>query len=350
MLPRLSHPRTPGSPSPTDGTPGVSATPTLSWNASGATSYDVQFGATNPPPQVATGQTTGSYTPAPLAPATTYYWQIIARNNYGAATGPVWSFTTLSATSDATDIVVFAADIPSRQIHGSWTTMSDVTSPNGLKLATPDAGWSTTNAPLVAPADYVDVMFDADAGIPYTLWLRMCALNDNKYNDALWVQFSDALVANAPVYPLNSTSGLLVNLATDVTAVEPARLGMAERGLLASATGDDHVCRQRTAHAAHPGAGRWRSIRSDCPEPQHVSDGATRSPHQRFDDPPAHWPAGGSRFTKSRERSGGCEHDSHSSDVERNGRDELRRAVWQQQPAAAGCDGNDRGVIRLLLR
>ena len=80
--------------------------------------------------------------------------------------------------------------------------MSDVTSPDGLKLTTPDAGWSTTNAPLVAPADYIDVMFDADAGIPYTLWLRMRALNDNKYNDALWVQFSDALVANAPVYPL----------------------------------------------------------------------------------------------------------------------------------------------------
>jgi len=219
IVPAPQPPGTPGSPSPTDGTPGVSSTPTLSWNASGATSYDVQFGAANPPPQVATGQTTGSYTPAPLAPATTYYWQITARNSDGAATGPIWSFTTLSATSDATDIVVFAADIPSKQIHGSWTTTSDVTSANGLKLATPDAGWSTTNAPLVAPADYVDVMFNADAGIPYTLWLRMRALNDNKYNDALWVQFSDALVASAPVYPLNSTSGLLVNLATDVTAV-----------------------------------------------------------------------------------------------------------------------------------
>jgi hypothetical protein len=31
------------------------------------------------------------------------------------------------------------------------------------------------------------------------------------------VQFSDALVDNAPAYPINSTSGLLVNLATDGT-------------------------------------------------------------------------------------------------------------------------------------
>jgi hypothetical protein len=33
------------------------------------------------------------------------------------------------------------------------------------------------------------------------------------------VQFSDALVSGAPIYPLNTTSGLLVNLATDASAV-----------------------------------------------------------------------------------------------------------------------------------
>ena len=210
-------PGTPASPSPSSGTTGVSSTPTLAWSATGASSYDVQFGATNPPPQIASGQTSASYTPAALAAGTTYYWQITARNNDGTTTGPVWSFTTLSASSGATDIVIYASDIPAGQQHGSWTTASDSTSPNSLKLVTPDAGWATLSAPLAAPMDYIDVMFDAEAGTPYALWLRMRAFNDSKYNDALWVQFSDALVDNAPAYPINSTSGLLVNLATDGT-------------------------------------------------------------------------------------------------------------------------------------
>jgi len=44
------------------------------------------------------------------------------------------------------------------------------------------------------------------------------ALNNSKYNDSLWVQFSDARANGAAIYQLNSTSGLLVNLATDGTA------------------------------------------------------------------------------------------------------------------------------------
>ena len=64
----------------------------------------------------------------------------------------------------------------------------------------------------------MDVTFSANAGTPYTLWLRLQALNNNKFNDSLWVQYSDALSGGSPVYALNSTSGLLVNLATDTTA------------------------------------------------------------------------------------------------------------------------------------
>ena len=60
--------------------------------------------------------------------------------------------------------------------------------------------------------------FNADANVPYTIWLRLKATANSKFNDAVWVQFSDALSGGTPVYPLNSTTGLLVNLATDSTA------------------------------------------------------------------------------------------------------------------------------------
>jgi hypothetical protein len=64
----------------------------------------------------------------------------------------------------------------------------------------------------------VDVTFNANSATSYTLWLRLRALNNSKLNDAVWVQFSDATFNGMPIYPINSTSGLLVNLATDAGA------------------------------------------------------------------------------------------------------------------------------------
>ena len=91
--PPLSPPAAPATPSPADGAIGAAATATLTWVATGATSYDVAFGTVNPPPSAATGLTTASYSPA-MAGTTTYYWQVIARNSAGSTPGPVWSFTT----------------------------------------------------------------------------------------------------------------------------------------------------------------------------------------------------------------------------------------------------------------
>src|SRR5204863_5430920 len=87
-------PAAPASPHPTDGATGVAATPTLTWSSSGATTYDVAFGTTNPPLQVATGQPANSYSPSTLAAGTTYFWGVVAHNASGTTTGPVWSFTT----------------------------------------------------------------------------------------------------------------------------------------------------------------------------------------------------------------------------------------------------------------
>jgi len=117
----------------------------------------------------------------------------------------------------AGDIVIYAADLAAGALHGSWSLVPDATSPLGITLATPDGGIANPNAPLASPVDYVDVTFTANAATPYRVWVRMKALDDSKYNDAVWVQFSDARVGGSPVYALGSTSGLLVNLATDGT-------------------------------------------------------------------------------------------------------------------------------------
>jgi hypothetical protein len=115
----------------------------------------------------------------------------------------------------AADVVVYASDIPAAARHGSWTTASDPASPNGVKLVTSDVGFVAANAPLPNPIDYVDVTFDVSAGTPYAVWLRLRASGDSMLNDSVWVQFSDATANGASVYPINTSAGLLVNLATD---------------------------------------------------------------------------------------------------------------------------------------
>jgi hypothetical protein len=129
------------------------------------------------------------------------------------------------AAPQPTDIVVYANDIPAAALHGTWSKAEDPTSPGTVKLSTTNTGFAAPSAPLAAPTHYVDVPFTPVANVPYTLWLRLKALNDEKWNDAVWVQFSGAYADGTPVFPVNSTSGLLVNLATDSTATSVRNWG-----------------------------------------------------------------------------------------------------------------------------
>ena len=80
--------------SPVNGMTGVSATPSLTWTAqSGATSYDVHFGTSSPPPLVTSTAGT-TYAPSALAPGTLYYWQVVAHTGATSLSSPVWSFMT----------------------------------------------------------------------------------------------------------------------------------------------------------------------------------------------------------------------------------------------------------------
>src|SRR5262249_47008150 len=107
--PPAPAPGVPTAIAPANGAAGVAVTTALSWSASGATTYDVTFGATNPPTTLIGGLVTATYTPAALADGTTYYWQVVPRNAAGATTGPIWSFST-AITAPATPTVVSPAD------------------------------------------------------------------------------------------------------------------------------------------------------------------------------------------------------------------------------------------------
>jgi hypothetical protein len=79
-------------------------------------------------------------------------------------------------------------------------------------MTSANLGWATADRPLAAPANYFEMTFDAPAGITYRVWLRLRASGNSKWNDAVWVQFSDSVASATPIYRIGSTSALMVNL------------------------------------------------------------------------------------------------------------------------------------------
>src|SRR5207247_9811323 len=104
---------------------------------------------------------TYSWTPsAALASGTTYYWKIVSRtfatpvNAAMIAASPTWSFATGGTsggggggTIGAANVVIYANDIASNAMPGSWSKASDSTAAAGVKLVSSNTGWSATAAP-----------------------------------------------------------------------------------------------------------------------------------------------------------------------------------------------------------
>jgi Tol biopolymer transport system component len=82
-------------PNPSNGAYNVSITADLSWTAGvGATSHDLYFGTSNPPPFIH-NQATTTFDPGAMDYSTVYYWRIDEVDAYGTTAGTGWSFTTV---------------------------------------------------------------------------------------------------------------------------------------------------------------------------------------------------------------------------------------------------------------
>ncbi|MGF3585323.1 MAG: hypothetical protein ACQXXD_06370 [Thermoplasmatota archaeon] len=92
-------PYMPSDPNPENGTTGVDKNADLSWTGgdpdNDTVTYDVYFGNTSSPPKVESNQSTTTYEPGTLEFNTTYYWKIVAWDNYNESNASsIWSFTT----------------------------------------------------------------------------------------------------------------------------------------------------------------------------------------------------------------------------------------------------------------
>jgi hypothetical protein len=165
------------------------------------------------------GTLIGSRTAAPYSvswsgvPGGTYSLTAVAVDDANASrTSAAIRVTVTAPTSAPAEIVVYARDVASPR---GWTLVSDASAADGMALSNPEQAWSSTSAALAAPTQYFDVTFTAQANTRYRLWLRLRAQADSKFNDSVYVQFSDAVNSSgAAVYRVGTTAGLTVNLAT----------------------------------------------------------------------------------------------------------------------------------------
>jgi hypothetical protein len=133
-------PYEPSEPIPADGEIDVPIEKLIKWtggdpNDGDRIKYDVHFGKNNPPPLVAEGLLQSAYDPGTMDLSTTYYWQIVSKDNQGeTTTGPIWQFT----TEDEPNQQPTAPDIdgPSQGSAGTelcWTFHSDDPDNNDIK-------------------------------------------------------------------------------------------------------------------------------------------------------------------------------------------------------------------------
>lgn len=115
-------PRQPSSPFPGNYEKDQQLSLTMSWKCTDPENdpitYDVYFGTSSPPP-LKQNQSSNIYNPGSLEPGKTYYWKIVANDNYGnTIEGPVWSFTTKNNSTEVLGLVAFYP------FHGSANDLS----------------------------------------------------------------------------------------------------------------------------------------------------------------------------------------------------------------------------------
>jgi Right handed beta helix region len=132
------------------------------------------------------------------------------------------------------EIVIHAADVTS--VHGDWAAIADSTAAGGTALRNPNRGAAKIATPLAAPASYVDVSFDARAGLAYHVWVRMRAEGNAWANDSIYMQLSAATdAAGAPVYRIGTTRAATIVL-QDATDAPISGWGWNDAGWASMAT------------------------------------------------------------------------------------------------------------------
>jgi endonuclease/exonuclease/phosphatase family metal-dependent hydrolase len=109
------------------------------------------------------------------------------------------------------DVTLWAGQAPTRA--GKWVIQSDASAAGGRLIRHPDAGAAKITTALASPANYFEMTFQAQAGVPYSLWLHGRADSNYWPNDSVFVQFSGSVASSgSSTFRIGTTSATEVNL------------------------------------------------------------------------------------------------------------------------------------------
>ena len=138
---------------------------------------------------------------------------VLSPNTYLTSSPGVPQNDTVKLTRTAREVIIWADDVTTGNTHGAWSKVTDAGAAGQVALHHPDASGATVTTPFVAPVDYFDVAFTAEANVPYHLWIRGRAQNDSDANESVWVQFSDSVdSAQNATYRIGTVNATEVNL------------------------------------------------------------------------------------------------------------------------------------------
>lgn len=199
---------------PASGTTTSYSTQRITWSAvSGATSYDVYFGTTNPP-VFATNQTALSYAPV-LAANTTYYWRVVPRNITGGSTEcAINTLSTASAiycvpstTNGCTD-----GDVIARVQLNTLDNNSGTGCPSGTLGYSDYTSNSSLTTTLQAGASYQCKVWAGQYGEGYAAWIDYN--DDGTFASNERIGYSNGQVAGSgSVGVLGSSATFTISLA-----------------------------------------------------------------------------------------------------------------------------------------
>ncbi len=109
------------------------------------------------------------------------------------------------------EIVLYAKN--ARVIAGSWQVVPDPQAAGGARLWSPDAAAPKVTSAVAAPVNYFEMVFDAQAGRAYRLWVRGRADRDSWRNDSVYAQFSRSVdAAGNPSMRIGTTAATWLSI------------------------------------------------------------------------------------------------------------------------------------------
>ena len=109
--------------------------------------------------------------------------------------------------------------------------LTDQSAAGGSGLWNPDGAKPKVAPALTSPVSYVEMGFNATAGVAYHLWVRLRAHNNGFSNDSMHVQFDDSVDSSGnPAMRFGSTSSAEVILQAGPSGTANQSWGWADNG------------------------------------------------------------------------------------------------------------------------